>query len=116
VRWLAIIGPALITLFVYILIKGLVLGLGIGVGFLLTWLLPALDFSVAMLIGVLATGISIHFFGNFLRMEHDVTDPSSELDELDEAEVRDVIDIIAASAPPPRGGRGRKRKTRWKVD
>jgi hypothetical protein len=112
VRWLGIIGPVLITLFVYILIKGLVLGLGIGVGFLLTWLLPALDFSVAILIGVLATGISVHFFGNFLRMEHGVADPSPDLDE---AEVRDVIDIIAATAPP-REGRSRKRKNRWKVD
>jgi hypothetical protein len=82
------------------------------VGFLLTWLLPALDFSVAMLIGVLATGISIHFFGNFLRMEQGTADPSSELDE---AEVRDMIDIIAATAPP-RGRRSRKRKNRWEMD
>jgi hypothetical protein len=97
---------------VYILIKGFLLGIGIGVGFLLTWLLPALDFSVAMLIGVLATGISIHFFGNFVKMERSVADPSSERDEVD---LSDVIDIIAMP-PPPREGRSRKRKNRWKVD
>jgi hypothetical protein len=112
VRRLGVIGPVLITLFAYILIKGLLLGLGIAVGFLLIWLLPALDFSIAMLIGVLVTGISVHFFGNFLRMEQGVADPSPELDE---AEVLDMIDIIAANSPP-RGGRSRKRKTRWKVD
>lgn len=111
-RWLGIIGPVLVTLFVYILIKGLLLGIGIGGGFLLTWLLPALDFSVAILIGVLATGISLHFFGNFLQMEHGVGNPPPEPDE---SEMRDVIDIIAATSPP-RGGRSRKRKTRWRVD
>jgi hypothetical protein len=112
VRWLGIIGPVLVTLFVYILIKGLLLGIGIGVGFLLTWLLPALDFSVAILIGVLATGISLHFFGNFLKAERGVADPSPEPDE---AEVLDVIDIIAATSPPGRR-RSRKRKIRWSVD
>jgi hypothetical protein len=97
---------------VYILIKGLLLGIGIGVGFLLTWLLPALDFSVAILIGVLATGISLHFFGIFLRTDLGVRDPSPELDE---AQMREVIDIIAATSPPGRR-RSRKRNPRWRVD
>ena len=47
---------------VYLLIKAVLFGIGIGIGFLLHWMLPTVDLGLGILIGVVATGISFHFF------------------------------------------------------
>ncbi len=39
----------------------LTVGLGLGVGFVLRWLLPWLDKSMAFVIGVGATGFALHY-------------------------------------------------------
>ena len=46
----------------YLLIKIFLIGVGVGVGVVLHWLLPAVDLGMAILIGVIATGLSIHFY------------------------------------------------------
>lgn len=111
-KWLGIIGSILVMFFVYLLIKAMLIGIGIGVGFLLTWLLPSLDFSFALLIGVLATGMSMHFYGNFLRVGDG---GASQSHELDEVETHTLMDILAANSLPG-GTRFRRPKSRWRME
>ena len=53
----------LVTLTLYLVIKVFLLGVGSAVGFLLHWMVPAVDLGSSILIGVVATGLSVHFFG-----------------------------------------------------
>ena len=47
------------VLFIFLLILIVLLCFGIGLGFLLHWILPRIELGIAALIGVVATGISI---------------------------------------------------------
>lgn len=40
----------------------LLLGIGVGVGFVLHWLISGVDMGLAILIGVAASGMALHFF------------------------------------------------------
>jgi hypothetical protein len=119
-RWLGFIAPILVTLLVYIIIKVAIIGVGIGVGFVLNWLLPELNLSVAMLIGVIATGLSLHFFGRFLMFDNSFhsfrgsTVGPDDDDDLDDEDAQEIIDIIS-SLPPPRTPGSRRRRKRWPV-
>ena len=46
----------------YLVICVLLLAPGVGIGFLLHWVLPEVDLGIGILIGVVATGFSTHFF------------------------------------------------------
>ena len=48
-------------LFLYLLFNALLIALGIGIGFFLHWILPAVEIGMSILIGVVASGISLHF-------------------------------------------------------
>ncbi|GKT07165.1 hypothetical protein [Desulforhabdus sp. TSK] len=39
---------------------------GIGVGFLLNWMMPTVDFDIGVLIGVISLGFSLDFVARFL--------------------------------------------------
>jgi hypothetical protein len=56
VRWL------LILLVIYAIIELILLAIGLGIGFLLRWLIPSIDLGMGMLIGIVATGFSALFF------------------------------------------------------
>ena len=45
---------------IYLLIKLFLIGMGSAIGFLLHWLVPAIDVGVGILIGVVASGMAIH--------------------------------------------------------
>jgi hypothetical protein len=47
---------------VYGIIKVVLLLLGFAVGWLIHWLIPSIEFGMAVLIGVVASGFSIMFF------------------------------------------------------
>ena len=49
-------------LFFYLLFNVLLIALGIGIGFLLHWILPAVEIGMGIMIGVFVSGISIHFW------------------------------------------------------
>ena len=56
-------------LFLYLLFNVLLIALGIGIGLFLHWILPAVEIGMSILIGVIASGISMHFgirLNNFL--------------------------------------------------
>ena len=61
-------------LFIYVVIKGLLLAVGIGVGFLLHWLIPAIELGMGVLIGVVTTGLSAHFFGRTMNTPEVISD------------------------------------------
>ena len=50
-------------LLIYLVILVLLLSVGVGVGFVLHWLIPGVDMGLAILIGVIASGLAIHFYG-----------------------------------------------------
>lgn len=46
---------------IYLVILLLLLGMGIGIGFLLQWLFPETNIGIAILTGLLATGMALYF-------------------------------------------------------
>src|SRR4051812_41952046 len=95
---MAILG----LLFVYILIDLGMVAVGVGIGFLLHWLLPSVDLGTSILIAVVATGFSIHYFIRLLWFSEFLELPRYEDDELPPIRVYPL--------GSPRSGRKRKRK------
>jgi hypothetical protein len=90
----------------YVLIKLVIVGVGVAFGFLLRWLIPAIELGTAVLIGVIATGLTIHFLGRVIALadSFDATDP-----EIDPERVPRVV-ILSDTIEPLRSRRSRKRK------
>ena len=61
-RWL------LGLLAIYGVIKLILLALGFAIGLLLHWLIPSIDLGIGVLIGVVATGFSVQFFGRITSL------------------------------------------------
>ncbi len=77
-------GALLGLLGIYVLIMLVLLGVGLGIGALLHWLVPAVDLGVGMLIGVVTTGLALHLLARLIavleRSEDDIqTDVEAEL-------------------------------------
>jgi hypothetical protein len=95
----AILGPFILDIFLKL---GLI-AFGLGVGFLLHRLLPSVDLGTGILIGVVATGFSIHslirlmIFVEFLDFTRDEDD--------------NLPPIRVYPLGSPRSGRKRKRKS-----
>lgn len=95
---------AILGLLITFLVVNLgVIASGIGIGFLLRWVLPSVDLGAGILIGVVSIGLSIHYFSRILAF----------------GEVRDFPDGGDDDFRPPifvypqgfsRSGRKRKRK------
>jgi hypothetical protein len=88
-------------LLIYLIIKLVILGVGAAVGFLLHWLLPEVNLGTALLTGVVATGLSTHFFIRLMAVVQDF--------EADEHEERRPITLFAIE--PPRTPRRRRKKS-----
>jgi membrane protein implicated in regulation of membrane protease activity len=56
----------LFFLLIFAVILLLLLGGGIAVGFLLRWFLPAVELGTAVLVGLVATGLSVAFLAKLL--------------------------------------------------
>jgi NhaP-type Na+/H+ or K+/H+ antiporter len=80
-----LIVPLLLLLFILI---GLV-GMGLGVGLFLRWLSPPIDWGMAVLIGVFASSMTIHFFA---RLMAKIFDSLSETETV--AKVLDESPLI----------------------
>jgi hypothetical protein len=52
---------------IYVLINAFVIGLGLGIGFLLHRLIPSIELGASVLAGIFSTGLSIHYFFRLLR-------------------------------------------------
>ncbi len=87
-------------LFFYLLFNVLLIALGIGIGFFLHWILPAVEIGMSILIGVVASGISLHFgirLNNFLA---------------DYAEEALFIEELSEITPPPPRQKHQRRKSK----
>ena len=93
-------------LFIYLLVKTFLIALGVGIGFLLHWIVPAIDVGMGVLIGVVATGFSIYFFGRISALPDSSTVEDPELET-----VSPVTYIIDPIPPLPRRRRGKRRPT-----
>jgi len=83
-------------LFLYLLFNVLLIALGIG--FFLHWILPAVEIGMSILIGVVASGISLHFGIQLNSFLGDYVEEELFLEELSEI-----------TPPPPRQKRQRKK-------
>jgi hypothetical protein len=90
----------------YVLIKLVIVGVGVAFGFLLRWIIPAIELGTAVLIGVIATGLTIHFLGRTIAIadSYDATDPESDLERAPR------VVILSDTIEPLRSRRSRKRK------
>jgi F0F1-type ATP synthase assembly protein I len=69
-------------IFVYLFMKVVLLGVGIGIGWALHWMVPQVDLGMGILIGLLATIASIHFYTRLNAMvPYVVEDDEEEADE-----------------------------------
>jgi len=87
-------------LFLYLLFNVLLIALGIGIGFLLHWILPAVEIGMGIMIGVFVSGISIHFW---IRMY-------SYLDDYAEEEL--FLEELSEITPPPPRQKHQRRKSK----
>lgn len=98
------IRSILSTLLIYGLFNLFFLGLGLALGFLLHWIIAAVDLGVAILIGVVVTGLSLHFFIQ-LMLRRPVLEPLDFDDELDlelEPEPGPRLRVYPVAPLPPR--------------
>ncbi len=86
--------------FFYLLINALLIALGIGIGFLLHWILPAVEIGMSILIGVVASGISLHFGIRLNSFLGEYVEDALFIEELSEI----------TSAPPRQKRQRRKSK------
>jgi divalent metal cation (Fe/Co/Zn/Cd) transporter len=89
------------VLFVFLLILSVLLCFGLGLGFLLHWVLPTIELGIATLIGIIAIGISIRFISGLMPSMPDEGQEDEEANQISEK-----IYLIE----PPRMRRPRKRK------
>ena len=71
-------------LFFYLLFNVLLIALGIGIGFLLHWILPAVEIGMGIMIGVFVSGISIHFWIRMYSYLEDYAQEELFIEELSE--------------------------------
>jgi len=80
--------------------------LGTGIGFLLHWLMPSVDFGIGVLIGVITIGFTSQLFARISSMPLD--DP---LDDATFAEPFTPQRITYLIDPEPRPRRRRRKQT-----
>jgi hypothetical protein len=96
-------APLLGLLFIYVLINLGLIGLGVGIGFLLHWMLSSVDLGMGILIGVVTTGFSIHYYSRLMKF---VEAYNHNQDEDDDSLQPTKIFVLGS----PRAGRKRKGK------
>lgn len=76
---------AFLILFIfYLLVNAFMIALGIGIGFVLHWILPAVEIGVSILVGVVASGISLYFAIRIYNYLGDYADESLFIEHLTE--------------------------------
>ncbi len=95
---------ALLGLLITFLVVNLgVIASGIVIGFVLRWALPSVDLGAGILIGIVSTGLSIHYFLRILALGEIREFPDGDDDDLG-------APIIVYPQTSSRSGRKRKRK------
>src|SRR5215470_9461604 len=97
-------GPFLPFIIVFLIIVIVLLCLGVGIGFLLHWILPSVDFGMAILIGLIASAFSIQVLTG-------LNTPASDEDEEPEDNEKGMERIYLVE-PPIMRRRKKKRTSR----
>ena len=107
---------------VYLIFKLILLALAIGIGFLLHWILPGVDLGMCILLGLMASGISIYFFAGVIERlllelhpydyDDDDDDDEEELyeEELYEEETKPRLKLQKRISSIPSKKRKKRRK------
>jgi hypothetical protein len=74
----------ILLLLSYILLTALLLTIGGGIGYFLHLLFPKIELGISVLIGVVTTGMSLHFYGKLLMSIPSEDDPSIEVIDNEE--------------------------------
>ena len=88
---MSIIIPALIWLAIHLF----VLGLGVVTGLLLRWVLP-MELGQSVLIGVVASSVSVFFFARLMSMRLEAEDDSGDtviISSSDATAMRDLLNL-----------------------
>jgi hypothetical protein len=88
----------------YVLISLSLIASGTVLGFFLHWIVPAVDLGTGILIGVITTGFSIHFFLRLMSFLE-----SYEAENGEDERFRRIM-YYPLPSPPPRPRRKRKPK------
>ena len=91
-------------LLIFCVIGAFLLGVGAAIGFLLHWIIPAVDLGIGILIGVITIGFTVQLFGRIISL------PLPDLDDEPEP-VETIIPsrITYLMDPPPSRRRGKRR-------
>ncbi len=85
---------------IYLLIKAVLLGVGLGIGALLHWIIPSIDLGIGTLIGVIVTTAAIFTINKIIQIHI----PFADL--LDESRIKDppivFISPMDEEFSPPR--------------
>lgn len=95
--------PALGLLALYALVHRWVVASGVLIGLVLRWMLPSVGLGTGILIGVVSTGLSVHYFLRLLSFVEDFDLTRDEDDDLSPP-------VQVFPVGPPRSVRKRKRK------
>ncbi|MCB1378652.1 MAG: hypothetical protein KDK89_09845 [Alphaproteobacteria bacterium] len=91
----------LAIILLFLLILSLICGVGIGMGFLLHWIIPSIGVDTGTLIGVVSMGWSVYFFTRLMAFGATLENGEREVD---------WSDIESIVLPPIRLRRPSKRK------
>ena len=106
----------LFAFLIFVVVIVTILGLGIGIGYLLRWGWPVIDLGTGILIGVVAAGVSLHYFFRvlkFLELLPTPIDPSLiQSDENEEEDDEEEDEPLIIYQRPQKRWRGRRRRRR----
>ena len=61
----------LVLLAVFVVLNAFLVGLALGEGLLLHWAIPSLDFSIAVLVGLIASLVTLYLFYQLMKFDAD---------------------------------------------
>jgi hypothetical protein len=102
----------IIILILFVLISSVLLSLGIGMGYLLRWIRPSLDPSIAILIGVLVSTVSLYLsFRVDAVVQRWAKETEEEEEDDDDDDAKELPQFIHVIPPTPVRTKRRRRRS-----
>lgn len=109
----SVIGPILVSFIIVVVLTVIILTSGLGIGFLLHWLLPAIDVGVGTIAGLVSLCIATFIYVKLTSLVLDASDEDRLLeDNLNDKEeqILEVRTPIIHLVRPSSSSRRNKRK------
>jgi hypothetical protein len=97
-------------MFLYVVFQAMLLGVSVAIGFLLQWFIPNMSIGAGVLVGMLSTVASAHFFMQIMRFASTHVIEKIDSGDLDEDEDEAMPELHMAL--PPLMKRRRRRSKR----